>query len=114
MLIDGASAAAQGSADESACCDRQGTVADFAVAQQLSWRGAGADAVGERLNTIHQNVSIAPRALNSSPLVGRKVVHNFKIALWYATQILAVVNHDVGRRAGAQKAAINEPCGAGR
>src|SRR5580704_14024162 len=77
------------------------------VAQDLA-RSCAGEAVAFPGNlTVHDHMTVALGALHAAPFVARQVMRNLDRKY---LQPLEVVNHDIGRCALAQEAAILESC----
>src|SRR5713226_7649856 len=78
------------------------------MAQQLAWGRARALVFRESLDSIHDDRSIALRALHPAPFAARQVMRHFADPIRLDVESLEVVYNDVGRRALAQDAAVAE------
>ena len=68
----------------------------------------GAPAVYERDHAVDHDSAITLGALDAAPLVGREIMRDFVVDRRHAPQLVEVEDDDVGRRAFAQKAAIDK------
>src|SRR5882757_9367475 len=76
-----------------------------AVAKQTSGRGAGLLAVGHGDFAVNDDVLVALGLLHATPFAAGEIVNGFDRT---HLEIFVIVNHDVGGRPDAERAAVTE------